>query len=595
MARENIPIEQVYDLPLEKNCKYGKDTMADLSVLLTECIKYMPKPDINFITKGYYFCIDSHKNVFRKSGEPYYIHPLKVALSLLRTFSITDNESIVAALLHDTVEDVENITYGTIRSKFGADVAQIVDGVTKIKGANTQHMDKAATYGKLFLTLVNDIRTIYIKLADRLDNMKTLFHLPPHKQKAIAYETLNFYTPFCQRLGLTKVRRDFEDLSLYFIDPEAFDIIRTSLENKGRIFIEYMKNFIMQIGTELYNKKVPHIITIEHKHVYEIYKMIEMGKTLKEIDNFYSMVITLDNEDFTECYRVYGVIANVFGPVSSLIDYIARPKVNLYRALHSTHLGPGRKMVEIIIRTKEMDKIAVEGISSIYPIHLSQKHIQFNEYEISEWVEWMQNIIESKDEDAIQKIWGSIRKNLYEDEITIYHKDGKEYKLPKGSSPIDLAFNIDQEIALHCISAKINGKIKNLDYELQDNDQVELLTSPNQNPEEEWQDFVVTNKAIVGLFNYFLESDNTAAKPVKKVEENKEMRLKITCEDRPGLLHDITGAIGELNIQRINISTTDSVFEGIFTLNEIEESVLNQVFNNVAMIRGIKGFTKMEN
>jgi guanosine-3',5'-bis(diphosphate) 3'-pyrophosphohydrolase len=594
MDAEQIPIEQIYDLPLEKESKYGKDVSDDLAVLLTECIKYMPNPDLNLITKAYYLCIDGHKNIMRKSGEPYYIHPLKVALSLLRIFSITDNESIVAALLHDTVEDVEGITYGTIRSKFGADVAQIVDGVTKIKGATTRHMDKAATYGKLFLTLVNDIRTIYIKLADRLDNMKTLSHLPPEKQKAIAYETLNFYTPFCQRLGLTMVRRDFEDLSLYFIDPEAFDIIRTSLENKGRIFVEYMKNFIMQIGTELLSKKIPHIITIEHKHVYEIYKMIEMGKTLKEIDNFYSMVISLDTEDFTECYRVYGIIANVFGPVSSLIDYIARPKINLYRALHSTHLGPGRKMVEIIIRTKEMDKIAVEGISSIYPINQSQKHIQFNEYEISEWVEWMQNVIESKDEDAIQKIWGSIRKNLYEDEITVYNKEGDEFKLPKGSSPIDLAFNIDKEIALHCISAKINGHIKNLDYEIQDNDQVELLTSPNQNPEEEWQDFVVTNKAIVGLFNYFLDNDKTKIHTSKKPEESKEMRLRITCEDRPGLLHDITGSIGALNIKRISISTTDSVFEGIFTLNEIDDKMLNQVFNNVALIRGIKGFEKMD-
>ena len=291
MNTENIPIEQIYDLPLEKDSKYGKDISADLAVLLTECTKYMPKPDLERITRAYYLCIDGHRNIKRKSGEPYYIHPLKVALSLLRTFSITDNESVIAALLHDTVEDVEGITYGTIRSKFGGDVAQIVDGVTKIKGATTRNMDKAATYGKLFLTLVNDIRTIYIKLADRLDNMKTLFHLSPDRQKAIAYETLNFYTPFCQRLGLTKIRRDFEDLSLYFIDPEAFDIIRTSLENKGRIFVEYMKNFIMQIGTELFSKQIPHIITIEHKHVYEIYKMIEMGKTLKEIDNFYSMVI----------------------------------------------------------------------------------------------------------------------------------------------------------------------------------------------------------------------------------------------------------------------------------------------------------------
>ncbi len=591
---EEIPIEKVYSLPLEDTQPFGRDLNDDLNILLTNCIKYIEKPDIELITRAFYFCCDNHKNVPRESGEPYYTHPLKVALMLLKDFGIRETEATVASLLHDTVEDVEEVTTELIREKFGSEIARIVDGLTKIKGTKTRQMDKTATYSKLFLALVEDVRAIIIKLADRLDNMKTLTHLSEKKRKAIAYETLNFYTPFAQRLGLTKIRRDLEDLSLYFIDPDAFDIIRKSLELKGKQFVDYIRNFLKLITRKLDENRISNVVTIEHKHVYEIYKMIEEGKALKDIDNFYSIVITLNTNDYSQCYRTYGIIANVFGPVSSLDDFIARPKINLYRALHSTHFGPHRKLVEVIIRTEEMDKIAVEGIAADFATLRHKKPLNLERKDVAEWVQWMQDIIVGDDEDAIQKIWGSIRMNLYVDEIAVHIKGGDSYILPKGSCPIDLAFAVSEEIANKCISAKVNGEIKNLDYELNNNDQIELLTSPNTIPSPEWQNYVVTHKAIVKLHQYFREHPVEIVPEQVQLDTKYDVKLRITADDRPQMLHDITKVIGQINIQRINISTENSKFEGLFTLNLPEKSYLDSLFTNLFTVKGIRGIEKLD-
>ena len=382
MTENKIIIEPIYEIPLEKQNPFGNNTMEDLSYLLTLCNKYCPSCDINLITKAFYFCVDNHKNDLRKSGEPYYTHPLKVAISLIIDFSVTDSQSLVAALLHDTIEDVQNVTNDIVRQKFGEEILNIVDAVTKIKGAKTRTMDKTATYGKLFLALIKDVRVILIKLADRLDNMKTLFYLNESKQKAIAKETLNFYTPFAQRLGLTKVKKQLEDLSLYFIDKQTFNNIHTALIEKRNIFLGFIKNFLVTINSKLTERNIPHTLTMEHKHVYEIYTMLQQGRALDEIDNFYSMVIVLSTNDYSEAYRAYGIIANIFGPVSSLDDYISRPKINLYRALHSTHIGPNRKLIEVIIRTMDMDYIVDKGIVATNQLTKQAKPLSLDEQDV---------------------------------------------------------------------------------------------------------------------------------------------------------------------------------------------------------------------
>ena len=290
---------RLYELELEKSCPYGKNSEDDWIVLRDSCIKYIPDFDEALVRKAFDFCVFDFKDTLRSSGDPYYTHPLKVALTLINEFRLADSVSVAAALLHDTIEDVSYVNFSDILSKFGEEVAQIVEGVTKIKGSQTRNLDKASTYVKLFQALIQDVRVIFIKLADRLDNMRTLFHLPLYKQKLIGHETLNFYTPFAQRLGLTRIKRILEDLALYFYDRTAYEVINPALEEKRNDFLGYIQQFYDQITEKLTEREIDHVLTIEHKHVYEIYKMIEQGKTLSEIDNFYSMVITLNSNDFT--------------------------------------------------------------------------------------------------------------------------------------------------------------------------------------------------------------------------------------------------------------------------------------------------------
>ena len=587
-------MEQIFEIELEEVCPYGKDLEQDLQALLDECKATLDNTNEELITKAFYFCVNAHKDVApRASGDPYYTHPLKVAISLLREFNFGDNETIAAALLHDTVEDVDWVTGEVIEKEFGAEIRGMVESLTKIKGTLTRSMDKAATYGKLFMALVNDKRVMTIKLADRLDNMRTLNHLSEDRQKAIGHETLNIYTPIAQRLGLIRIKIILEDLGLYFTDRSAYEAIRTKLKIKRFDFLSYIENFHNQVQDKLNEKEIGHVITIQHKHIFEIYKMIEQGDNLDEIDNFYSMVITLQTNDYSECYRAYGIIANLFGPVSTLDDYIARPKINFYRALHSIHFGPERKLVELVIRTEEMDKIAEGGIAALYSFKEGRKALRFDEAEVEDWINWMQDIIAHGDEDAIQQIWGSIRKNLYEEEIIVYTSDGGEYRLPVGACVVDLAYAISDEVGNHCISAKVNGEIPHLNYELKNHDKVEIITSPNSKPLPEWQDCVVTQRAVVTLYHIFQrKSNDNGNKSGRKL--SFDIRLKITGDDKPGMLNEITQAIDKNNIHRINMYTSSNIFEGVFSLTIENADYLNHLFAKLLQIKGIKGVERLE-
>ena len=466
MSENSLPIELIYELDFEHHCAYGQDQEKDYEALIEQCRSTIKDLDEQLIRKAYLYSLDAHRLTKRLSGDLYYTHPLKVALFLMTLISYGDNQSVAAAMLHDIVEDVSSISLQDIEKEFGAEIAQIVDGLTKISGKKTRREGRYATYTKLFTALVKDIRDILIKLADRYDNLRSLHLFTEKRLREVAEETLNFYVPFAQRLGLSKIRKQIEDFSLYYTNKEIYNSIKKALADKSRDFINFMKSFTSQIELNLNEKEINHIITIEHKHVYEIYRMLEQGSQISEIDNFYSLVIVLQSNDFAECYRAYGVIANIFGPVSTLEDYIARPKINFYRALHSTHISTERKLVEIIIRTEEMDKIADGGIAAVFSLKEGHKALELEEEDIEEWISWMNEIIQEGEEDAIQKIWGSIRMNLYEDDIIVHSKCGVSYRLPNGACPIDLAFLISDEKAYHCIAAKVNGETKALIYEL---------------------------------------------------------------------------------------------------------------------------------
>ena len=578
---------RLYELEIEKKCKYGSDIKSDLRVLLSLSRKHIANIDEELITKGFYFCVDEFKDMYRISGDPYYTHPLKVALIIMNEMNYADNETIVAALLHDIIEDKKNISYTDINNVFGTKIADIVEGVTKIKGEYTQSLDKAATYSKLFEALVKDIRVILIKLADRLDNLRTLNYMRPDKQRVIAKETLNFYTPFAQRLGLIKIKRKLEDLSLYFADREKYEFIKKALDEKQHEFISIIEQLESQISNSLNDKNVVHALALEHKHIYEIYKMIEQGRDISDIDNFFSVVIKLMTNDYSECYRAYGIIANLLGPVRSFDDYFAKPKINFYKALHSTHFTLNQKLVEVIIRTEEMDNLIEKGMIGLLSIQSATKNLDLNEEDLTEWTTWMQKLVNEGEDDAVQKIWGTIQMNLDREYVTVFTPEKKDYLLPSKASTLDLAFLISEDVGLHYVSAKVNGELKNPKYELKNNDTVEIITSPNSKPDISWNNYVITFKAVVKLSKYFMEIKQKSNDDLP-VAQLREVKFRITGDDRLGMLGDITNSIGQINILRVNLyKTNDSKFEGIFTLNLPNDEMLNELFIRLFSVKGL--------
>jgi RelA/SpoT family (p)ppGpp synthetase len=601
-----------FDLEYDEQSKFGIDHEKDLEYLLSEIDKYDNSIDKEIVKNAFYYCYEKHKNTVRKSGFPFYTHPLNVTLILLREFSIHDTSSIAAALLHDTIEDVEEVEETEISQLFGSDVAEIVQAVTKIsndkivaegRSINWNLLDKAQkqilkqklkaqTHRKLFLALVRDIRVILIKLADRLHNLRTLHYLPQNKQKEIALETLNFYIPITHRLGLMKIKMELENRSFYFSEKESYEGIREALTAKRRDFIDYIRVFSDTIQNSLNQHKLQHTISIVHKHEYEIFKMISDGKSISDIDNFYSMVIILYTDDIHECYRAHGVLATAFNTIN-FVDYIAKPKMDWYKSIVTELFGPDGKRVEIIIRTEEMEKIAEEGFSSKFSLKSGRiRALNFTDKEIDEWGNWMQDIIEEKGERATQIIWDAIKVNLFDSELSVYTKEGKSVTLPNGSNMIDFAFALSSEIGYHCISGKVNGVIADLNYKLKTGDQIEIIHSKKFQPKPEWQDNVVSHKAISKLYRYFKENKSDVENSVPP-KTNFNAKLRIKGEDRERMLFDITDAIGKSIIKRISLDTSESFFEGIIKIKVSDTKELNSIIAKLMGIRGIKSVIKV--
>ncbi|MGE5479719.1 MAG: HD domain-containing protein [Chloroflexota bacterium] len=587
-------MELMYEFSLEydSESRFGKDPESDWQYLLGELTKTGEKHDIDLIARAYRYCVAKHESAPRKSGIPYYTHPLSVSLILIKEFPLHDSATLAASLLHDVIEDVADVERSDIAELFGEDVAEIVDGVTKITHEGEESHNgmtinsKAATYRKLFLALVKDARVILIKLADRLHNLRTLHYLKPEKQRAIALETLNFYIPLAHRLGLYKVKMELENLSFYYSDRSAYEAIRSALNEKRRDFIDYIRVFSDHIQNSLNANNLPHQLSIVHKHEYEIYKMIQEGKSISDIDNFYSMVIILRSNDAHDCYRAHGALAAAFNTVS-YVDYIANPKLDWYQSLNTELYGPDGKRVEILIRTQEMERLAEEGFAS----QLSTRGgivqaLAYNDADIEEWGAWMEEIIQERGEEASQIIWDSIKVNLFDSELIVYTKAGSPIKLPKGACLIDFAFALGEDTGLHFVAGKVNGVMHEASYKLENADQVEIIKSPKAQPQYEWLKSVVSYKAVVKLYNHF----KTMAPPQEEKREKAqaETRIRIRGEDRDGMLHDISEAIGANLIKRINLDTSGAAFEGAISITIRNFNELNEIFARLLNVRGIK-------
>lgn len=584
---------KLYELDIETQCKYGKDVTSDYRELARICKNTIKDYDEDLIKRSFYYLVDKFKDINRSSGDPYYTHPLKVAILTIEKIGFADNVTTSAALLHDILEDIKTVHYEDLLNEFGKEVADMVEALTKIKGSKTRNLDKAATNLKLFSALIQDLRVILIKLADRYDNLTSLHHLSEKKQKKIGEETLNFYIPFSQRLGLIKIKRNMEDLALLYIDREKYFEIRSALKEKRFNYMYYIEDLLTNISNKLAEKNVDGVVTIEHKHIYEVFKMIQQGKNINDIDNFYSIVITLNTDDFTEAYKTYGIIANVFGHVYSMEDYIARPKINYYKALHSTHFGPENKIVEVIIRTDEMDSIAQNGIAALHRINSDYLSLEFDESGTNEWLQWMEDITSDNDDDSLYKIWGSIKMNLYEEQINVHTTDNMTYRLPKHSCPIDLAFAIGEETGYHCISAKVNGEVQELNYELKDNDKVEIITSQNSMPSYDWNNIVITHTAVTKLYYYFKKNSNIIFTKQLNQLPPDFIQVKVTGEDRANLVNDLIDAIGRERVIRLYLNPGGN-FEALISFHSNEKPNLNKIIAKILVVKSINGAFRIQ-
>ncbi len=473
--------------------------------LIERVRKYHPNTDISMIEKGYMVARNAHEGQCRKSGEPYIIHPLCVAI-ILADLEL-DKETIVSGLLHDVVEDTI-LTKEEIAEEFSEEVAELVDGVTKL-GMLNYAADKveiqAENLRKMFLAMAKDIRVILIKLADRLHNMRTLKYMTPEKQKEKARETMEIYAPLAQRLGISKVKIELDDLSLKYLEPDAYyDLVEKIALRKGQR-TEYINSLVEDVGKHIKAAEIDAEVYGRAKHFFSIYKkMVNQHKTIDQIYDLFAVRIIVDS--IKDCYAALGVIHEMYTPIPGRFkDYIAMPKPNMYQSLHTTVIGPNGAPFEIQIRTYEMHRTSEYGIAAHWKYKESGEGSTVVGEE--EKLSWLREILEWQQEISDNKEFSSLLKsdlNLFSDTVFCFTPSGDVKNLPNGSTPIDFAYSIHSAVGNRMIGAKVNGKLVPIDYVIQNGDRIEIVTSQNTNgPSRDWLNIVKSSQAKNKINQWF--------------------------------------------------------------------------------------------
>lgn len=468
--------------------------------------KYHPSDDYSLIEKAYKLADDAHKEQKRRSGEPYIIHPLSVAI-ILAEFEL-DKETIVAGILHDVVEDTV-FTLEEISEMFGAEVALLVDGVTKLTKVSYS-ADKieiqAENLRKMFLAMGKDIRVILIKLADRLHNMRTMEYQSPAKQIEKSRETMDIYAPIADRLGISKIKVELDDLALKYLEPDKFADIayqRNVKLSSGELMI---KNLVIEVDNLMKDAGIKSRVYGRMKHIFSIYKkMINQNKEFDQILDLFAVRIIVDS--VKDCYAALGIIHEHYKPIQGRFkDYIAMPKANMYQSLHTTLIGPHGQPFEIQIRTEEMHKTAENGIAAHwkYKEDPNGKHTPDKEEEKLSWLreilEWQNNLSDNKEFLSVIKS----DFNLFTEDVYCFTPSGDVKNLPNGSTPIDFAYSIHSAVGNKMVGARINGKIVNIDYKIQNGDRIEIITSQNsKGPSRDWLNIVKSSQAKNKINQWF--------------------------------------------------------------------------------------------
>lgn len=482
--------------------------------------------DIQIIRKAFELAVDAHKEMRRKSGEPYIYHPLAVARIAAEEIGL-GTTSIVCALLHDVVEDTPT-TIEEIREDFGDKVANIIDGLTKISGVFDQSSSpQAENFRKMLLTLSDDVRVILIKLCDRLHNMRTLEHMSPKGQLKIASETMYLYAPLAHRLGLYVIKTEMEDLALKYTEPESYTHVRSKLKDTKEQRNRYIRKFIKPIKLELDNLEMEYTIKGRPKSIFSILnKMRKQKVEFEQVYDLFAIRIIVDStpeKERVDCWNIYSIVTSIYRPnPDRLRDWISNPKSNGYESLHTTVMGPHGKWVEVQIRTRRMDEIAEKG----YAAHWKYKEQTAQDSGLDQWLSRVRDILENPQENALDFL-DDFKLNLFSDEVFVFTPKGELRKLPFNATALDFAFDIHTEVGSTCIGAKVNNKLVPLSHVLQNGDQVEVITSNKQKPTKDWLDFVVTAKAKTRIKQLLKEEKRKSASDGKEMLARKFRNAKI--------------------------------------------------------------------
>ncbi len=516
--------QMIQNMNLSKSGVIGTQDFVEPSELYDELIrrihKYHPNTDITMIEKAYHIADEAHKGQLRKSGEPYIIHPLCVAI-ILADLEL-DKETIVAGLLHDVVEDTV-MTTEEIATEFSDEVAMIVDGVTKL-GQLSYDVDKvdvqAENLRKMFLAMAKDIRVILVKLADRLHNMRTLKFMTPEKQKEKARETQEIYAPLAQRLGISKVKIELEDLSLKYLEPDAYTDLVEQIALRKSQRDEYVGMLVNEVSKSIYAAGIKASIEGRAKHFFSIYrKMVNQHKTLDQIYDLFAVRIIVDS--VKDCYAALGVIHEMYTPIPGRFkDYIAMPKPNMYQSLHTTVIGPDGKPFEIQIRTFEMHRTSEYGIAAHWKYKESGEGSTINQEE--EKLSWLRQILEWQQDMSDNREFVSLLKsdlNLFSDTVFCFTPTGDVKNLPAGSTTIDFAYSIHSAVGNRMVGAKVNGKLVPIDYSIQNGDRIDIITSQNsKGPSRDWLKIVKSTQAKNKINQWFRQNDKE-----ENIQKGKEL------------------------------------------------------------------------
>jgi len=527
---------------------------ATLEQIEAQVREYNPGADLSGLAEAYAFAVEAHEGQMRKSGEPFVKHPVEVCLILAELH--LDSATLTAALLHDVVED-SSVPLSQIREHFGDEVADLVDGVTKlgkIKFASLAEQ-QSQNLRKMLIAMAKDIRVILIKLADRLHNMRTLAALPEDRRREKAIETMEIYAPLAHRLGISSIKWELEDLAFYYLEPHKFHQVARMVAESREAREEYLTQVVDQLQTELRAIGVDADIKGRPKHLYSIYqKMARKGKDFNEIYDLIALRVIVDS--VKDVYGALGTVHSIWKPVPGRFkDYVAMPKFNMYQSLHTTVIGPAGRPLEIQIRTEEMHRTAEYGVAA----HWRYKEDRRGDESFDERLAWLRQMLEWQTElKDPREFMEALKIDLFEDEVFVFTPKGDVVSLRRGSTPIDFAYTIHTEVGNRTVGAKVNGAIVPLGYELQMGDRVEIMTNKSSTPSRDWLNIVRTSSARSKIRSYFSKVNR-----VDDLQHGREELGKVMRKHGMGIGSSTAAKALEAVAKDMNYASADDMLAGI--------------------------------